>query len=97
MIINIKSGDVITFYVDGYKVTHTKDIINFYIINKSENILRVTQGKNLLLILKSKRGWFGDYEIFTYNKDNTCDTLTYKTYKDEEIKVGKEKIKTKLI
>ena len=94
MIINIKSGDVITFYTDGYKVTHTKEIINFYIINKSEKILRVTQGKNLLLILKSKRGWFGDYEIFSYIKDNNCDTLMYKTYKDEEIKVN-EKIKNK--
>ena len=56
MIIKIISGDIITFYIDGYKVTHTQETSNFHIINKSEKILRVTQEKNILLILKSKKG-----------------------------------------
>ncbi len=79
--ITIQKGDLISIYDEGYKILHS-DKERFFIINKTSDILKMKQGRNDIILFKSKLSWWGTYQRFNFNKDPKTNKLTFEVYKD---------------
>ena len=79
--ITIAKGDLISIYDEGYKILHS-DREQFSIINKTSDILRMKQGRNDIILFKSRMNWWGVYQRFCFNKDPQTNKLTFEIYRD---------------